>query len=698
MQRLIRLQSLIIILVGGFVTAETNTVRIEVGDTKINVHAPLDFYEISELSPETRKYFEIMTPPSNSLLAVFVSEDDLGRIMKGESPNLQRYMILQTPRNFANNNISEMQFNQLVTYLKEQHNMLLSDMKDKIGSYLDDAADQISKDKDISLDMKIGQQVPLGILFEKLGILSFVNLIKFQVTVDGKSVDSVVVASTSLLKVKDRILYAYVYSIYDNQEDINWVRAKTKEWMDLILEKDIISKTEQSVEPPSLSNSTTYTSTNFVKINLPKGVSIELPKNWVVISNDQRITLDTVVESGLDLAGIDQGISDFPFAANYYKSNETIGIVNIRYYPNVDLEQNDVDQSSLENINELDAALKDSVIKSMTAFGASVSSWEGTQRKTINGIMSFVTEYHRVSQDGVDVFRVRLIRVFAGDRSFTLTVSYNEKESLFLKTITDRIINSLMLSGIKESQVSNLQPLIKNTANSESVMSQVYGDNWVAILIFSALLTWGIGLTPPLVIRFLIVRKPIGKGWALGIVVIFLFINIIFFSALRELLFDSTSKTHSSLYFVALVSYAILRKNTKKSLMAKHEGQINPEPKKEDNNSVDSIGRRLSQIEQRMELPYDEAEKESISEELSSLRDTLDTREVKRETKVEEIRITLEEDLREKNAIKGEQDFLPTFQKWLEYSGNVRLDRTEAFVVYCGELERLYKEKLSRIE
>ena len=45
-----------------------------------------------------------------------------------------------------------------------------------------------------------------------------------------------------------------------------------------------------------------YSSDNFVKVKLPKGVSIELPNDWIVLSNDKRISLDTMVESGLDLA------------------------------------------------------------------------------------------------------------------------------------------------------------------------------------------------------------------------------------------------------------------------------------------------------------------------------------------------------------------------------------------------------------
>ena len=302
-----------------------------------------------------------------------------------------------------------------------------------------------------------------------------------------------------------------------------------------------------------------YASDNFVKVSLPKGVSIELPKNWVVISKDQRITLDTMVESGLDLAGIEQENSDLPFAANYYKNGKTIGIINTRYYSNLELTQNDARQATLQDINELDTALKENMVKPMKAFGMSILSWKGTKKNTINGITAFVTEYRRKAIKGIGAFRVRLVRVFAGDRSFTLTVSYDEEESFFLKTIADRIISSLRLSGINEASVAHSQVYTKSTGNTDAVMSQVYGDSWVLTLALSALLTWGIGLTPPLLIRFLFARTPIGKGWAIGTAAIFWFINIILFTAL-----GSTSKTHGVLFLVACASYAILRKGHKK--------------------------------------------------------------------------------------------------------------------------------------
>jgi len=187
--------------------------------------------------------------------------------------------------------------------------------------------------------------------------------------------------------------------------------------------------------------------TNFITMKLPEAVTVDLPKNWVLLSNNQRITLDTWVESTFDLKQLPSIDSDLPFAANYYVNGITAGIVNARYYQTMELTQRDAQFASANDVRELDQELKKNMIPSMTKVGITVTSWEGTQKQTINGITTFVTEYHRKSLNGNGVFRVRLVRVLAGKSSFTLTVSYLESQKLFLENITDRIISSLAMSG-----------------------------------------------------------------------------------------------------------------------------------------------------------------------------------------------------------------------------------------------------------
>lgn len=188
---------------------------------------------------------------------------------------------------------------------------------------------------------------------------------------------------------------------------------------------------------------------NFVTIALPKGVVIDIPRNWAILSNNQRITLDTHVESRIDLRGLEKEVSSLLFAANYYDDLGTVnGILNLRYYPELELSQSDVRSASASDIEELNEVLKAVLSKEMGPLGMPVVAWMGTKKKLINGITVFVTEYSRKSLKVSGNFRVRLIRVFAGSRSFTLTVSYLESKSFMMRTITDRIISSLKLTGV----------------------------------------------------------------------------------------------------------------------------------------------------------------------------------------------------------------------------------------------------------
>ena len=196
-------------------------------------------------------------------------------------------------------------------------------------------------------------------------------------------------------------------------------------------------------------------SKNFVSIGLPKDLYVDFPQNWIVLSNNQRITLDSFVESRLDLSKLPNLDSSLPFAANLYNdAGETIGTANVRYYPNIHLNQADAQQATLQDVNELDAALKVNMLKALKAFGMSILSWDGTKKVTINGLTTFITEYRRKSLKDSGAFRVRLIRVLASERSFTLTVSYLESASTYLEPITDRIIKSIKLSGYDISQQS----------------------------------------------------------------------------------------------------------------------------------------------------------------------------------------------------------------------------------------------------
>ena len=198
----------------------------------------------------------------------------------------------------------------------------------------------------------------------------------------------------------------------------------------------------------SLGASAGYKKINFVTVLLPYGVSIDLSEEWSIKSYGQRIHLEKTVGSMLDLAGltgVEKENSDIHFAGEYYLKGKANATVNIRYYSHLGLTQKDAAKIRAEDVEEL---IKESAIDSLLKLGATLIEWKGTEKVIINGITAFITEYKRGALPGSGSFRVRLIRVFAGKQSFTLTVSYNEKDALFFEIVTDAIIDSLKIKGI----------------------------------------------------------------------------------------------------------------------------------------------------------------------------------------------------------------------------------------------------------
>lgn len=76
-------------------------------------------------------------------------------------------------------------------------------------------------------------------------------------------------------------------------------------------------------------------------------------------------------------------------------------------------------------------------------------------------------------------------------------------------------------------------------------------------IIVSFIITWSVGLLPPALIRYAILKRPIPKWPAIGTCALFWVINIVLFTAM-----GSKSKTHGALVLIAFVSYWILRQGT----------------------------------------------------------------------------------------------------------------------------------------
>lgn len=72
------------------------------------------------------------------------------------------------------------------------------------------------------------------------------------------------------------------------------------------------------------------------------------------------------------------------------------------------------------------------------------SDYSSPKRININGVTLLELGYTVIQPSNNEgVFRVRMLHMFAGRKSFKLTVGYSKDRSLLLEPITNHIINSL---------------------------------------------------------------------------------------------------------------------------------------------------------------------------------------------------------------------------------------------------------------
>ncbi len=172
--------------------------------------------------------------------------------------------------------------------------------------------------------------------------------------------------------------------------------------------------------------------------------------------------------------------------------------------------------------------------------------WFPFKVEGVNGMLALCHTYRR--QLGTNpIVHCKRYTFQNCDRIHTLTMSFRESERGIWEKDFPAILSSF--------RITNTQKLSPTTEISDSIMKNMFGEYWFLTLLLSAVLTWGIGLTPPLLIRYAIIKRPLPKKAAIPLVVLFWFINIIIFTAL-----GSQSKTHAALFLVAWASYYILHR------------------------------------------------------------------------------------------------------------------------------------------
>jgi len=162
---------------------------------------------------------------------------------------------------------------------------------------------------------------------------------------------------------------------------------------------------------------------SFIKIKVNNNVSFQLPRNWVVLSDDNVIILNSLVKSTLSV----RSNSNIKFQANLTNDKgdplTTVQVYSLHFQD--EFSQSRVAEMSEDDLGGYDQMMHEQTAKQVSQLGGAVESalrvtdWFGTRKQYINGLVALTSEYSR-SQDFplVGHFRVQVLRVYSGKHSF----------------------------------------------------------------------------------------------------------------------------------------------------------------------------------------------------------------------------------------------------------------------------------------
>lgn len=186
----------------------------------------------------------------------------------------------------------------------------------------------------------------------------------------------------------------------------------------------------------------------FIRVALQHGVSFSMPRNWVILTDNTRTTLDASVAA----RGMGTTSSDLAFAANLYDDQRNVlGMVNVRYYPSQAVTQAQIRAMTTADFAEFETYMREEMTKAAHVSGFSILGWNRVARTTISGAHALTYGFRRSAMPQVmdkSPMRLDFVRVLNGARSFTLTVAYREDQAALIAPICEMIKSSLRVESL----------------------------------------------------------------------------------------------------------------------------------------------------------------------------------------------------------------------------------------------------------
>lgn len=529
----------VIVVAHGF-GSTVAAIDVEITGQTIAIPAPVGFSEIGKIAPDTFNLFKASLPDNIPLIAAFVSEADVGRLIRDERPVLDRYMLAQSIMEELT--LSESMFAELRAAMRKQYGATPLD-SNSINESLKKVGARLSEKAGAAFNVTLDRHVLLGIDAETATSISASMLVKTMISSGGESTERIFAGSQTVLLAKGRAIQLCVYRSYYGQKDLDWTRKQSQDWLKAILATNETTSpvADGDISPPGVAvaaTAKTLLSGEWQEYNLkdhPKAqnldVTLRLPQAWKAEEGERPHIVQKF--SGK----IQGGIS--PFCSVFVQSMPPWAGLLLQ--------------------GEIGGAVLAENLKDMLPAGALLIDSGQTK---LDGEPGVWLKYSYELESNGSRWRMYMLQYMVPCRGRMIVLNCGVKGFADDDALKDAFASHQpVFQMIANSLIINEKWTANSSKSFGSLMADAFGPYWQLALLLVGVLTLGMGLLAPLLIRFVLLRHPIARGSA-----IFYTVNFLIFNAPIALFtgYDRLLETWGALLVTGFVPYGILRRGTDK--------------------------------------------------------------------------------------------------------------------------------------
>lgn len=183
---------------------------------------------------------------------------------------------------------------------------------------------------------------------------------------------------------------------------------------------------------------------NFVTVKLPRGIELQVPDNWRLLSASEHKMINTSNEA----LGEDMGLNDPAsknvnlFAANSVPVT-TYASVRVDSDTNVVGSPSDITDLTADELQSFQDEMLKGVRQVLQKQGYQLVRFTGVRRSVISGYPALTTAYRRSSSQGPVL--VNVVQIFTPAQDIHINLAYRVSEEAIWKPVMSKVARSIVI-------------------------------------------------------------------------------------------------------------------------------------------------------------------------------------------------------------------------------------------------------------